>query len=301
MSLLKRILVTPILVLLTQALIGLPCYALMADANTGLLWMVKKQGRLEGYLFATPPVNHPSLRRMPQNALSRLKGADTLCFSVIPDPKIASSLEDNLQKPKGHRLDKLIGEPIFNELLSIFKPQGMTTVKVRRLTQWGAYYKLNGPWVGEVPADALIYKHAERMRRRTCSLESPETLAQSFESFSPEEQNLLVDLALQYRKLTQREHRTLFDAYTAQNLEATYKAALEQPLLKDAKYSDLFKRYFKSQITDRNPAIAKRVIEKFQKTMGPVSITLNTLHFPTKKGLLAKLRKAGYDLSPVRM
>jgi uncharacterized protein YbaP (TraB family) len=145
--------------------------------------------------------------------------------------------------------------------------------------------------------DNLLMTQAEDYGKTVIGIEDTQEHFGVMDSFSLEEQVTMLRAVLKRSDADkQRDFERLMSAYLAGDSEKI--AALDDSITGGMLPPQLWARMKTKILDDRNKVMAERVIDEARKKS--VFVAVGASHLAGEGGLIASLRRAGYQLQPVR-
>lgn len=149
----------------------------------------------------------------------------------------------------------------------------------------------------ETALDAMLVRDAKALGKQTASLESWGEQFAVFDSFSYEEQGVMLDATLAVMEKANAAGRKLLEemvqAYLAGDLDGLQ--AFVEALAGMEEHADLEARLEKLILTDRNERMVERLVSKLRtEPKRSFFVAVGALHYLGETGIVAGLRRAGF-------
>ena len=278
-----------------------------SSENTPYLWRVEKPGFSPSYLFGTIHSAHPQLNELPPVVNKSFEQSDAFYgeLNMTPDTLLLatklfintdnSTLQSTLSQ---HRQERI------NRVLSSIHP-GLSLAVFSKLKLWAftATLSLLEDQVAHgsvAPMDMRLFQSASFNGKQVGGLETIEEQSAVFESFSHEENLLLLDSTLDYMEKAQSQKMSImeetYQAYRSGDPDSFSKLMESQLTLSPALARKLNQRL----LIERNLRMADR-IEKLLKKSPQRSyfFAVGAAHYSGDSGLQRLLQKKGYNVTRV--
>lgn len=260
--------------------------------DKGLLWKLQAPQGKTSYLFGTMHSDDRRVTDFPPAVMQALFDSEMFLMELQPpqDPSVY------LMK-KG-RLDHMLTEQEFVKVIKLADFHSMHTDIATTMKPWllAVIFDLPKPQ-SPYTLDAALMSLAQSRSKPIRALETVEEHFTVLDSFSIEEQLVMLRSVL---KRTQEERERNFE-----ELVKTYLAGdLDRIIEVNARQSgeqlppELWARILEKLLDERNVRMAERIQQ--QAAERSVFVAVGAAHLPGEGGLLARLRDAGYQLTPVK-
>ena len=268
-----------------------------AESDTALYWALSRDGQPAGFLLGTIHSEDPRVLDFPEAFVDQLKANGVFAMEMVPDLPTLTRLTEYMHYQDGTLLEQRIGAERFARVRAAFSDYRVPADWVTKMKVWAAMMTLSVP----PPRTGLFMDFSLSLRAAGAGLKvvGLETLEQqlSFLENMPEEQQLeLLDQALdEYGRVTE-VHDRMVESYLAGDLQAL-SAQVDDQL---AELAPEARDYFMAEgIAARN----ERMLAALQPLLaeGRVFAAVGALHLPGPTGLIAGLRRQGFELSPLSL
>jgi len=266
-----------------------------AVQDTALYWALSREGELAGYLLGTVHSEDPRVLDFSETLASQLAASQVFAMEMVPDLPTLTRLTEYMHYQDGTTLEQHVGAERFVRVRAALSEYRMPPDWVDRMKIWATMMTLSVP----PPKTGLFMDFSLSLRAAGAGLKvvGLETLEQqlSFLEQMPDEQQLaLLDQALDEHDRVAEVHDQMVESYLGGDLHALAGQVDEQL----AALAPEARRYFMAEgIHARNRRMAE-ALEPLLKD-GRVFIAVGALHLPGENGLIALLRRQGYELSPL--
>lgn len=266
-----------------------------AAGDSALYWALSRGGEPAGYLLGTIHSEDPRVLDFPEPFIDQLGTTRTFAMEMVPDLPTLTRLTDFMSYQDGTTLESRIGPERYERLRAALGDYRVPAEWIARMKVWAAIMTLSVP----PPETGFFMDFSLSLRAAGAGLKvvGLETLEQqlSFLEEMPITQQLeLLDQALDEHAKVEELHTQMVDGYLSGDLNALVAQTEEQLSAIDAEA----RRYFMEQgIEARNRRMLESLLPWFDS--GPVFVAVGALHLPGASGLIAGLREAGFDLTPL--
>ena len=284
-----------------QAACPAPLPPVMTRYKSGLLFKIEKCGQPVSYLLGTMHADEADLLpHMPEVTIA-LKQSKEVALEYVAsadDNRIAAEkmFLDPKKSPGG--LEAMLGKAPYEKLAAQVKTiVGIPSMVVNRMKPWAAAVLVQyPPSTGDgVVLDKRIEDLAAKAKIPTYGLETLSRQLSYFDQLSDKQQLAMAREAVDDAAETAESNKKLLAAYRAKSLTRIQKLGDDSL----AEIQDPAVRRFLNDtlIANRNAAMLAAFLPHLQKQ--PQLIAVGALHLPGPKGLLARLEKEGYSLTPL--
>lgn len=268
---------------------------LSAQGDSSLFWALARDGEPVGYLLGTIHSEDPRVLDFAESFSEQLSANQTFAMEMVPDLPTLTRLTEYMQYQDGTTLEARIGAERFARLQTALSDYRVPADWIARMKVWAAMMTLSVP----PPQTGFFMDFSLSLRAAGAGLEvvGLETLEQqlSFLEAMPMKQQLaLLDQALDEYDRVEAVHTQMVDSYLAGDLQTLVSQTEEQ--LRDL--DPEARSYFMEQGIDaRNRRMLQALLPLLEA--GPVFVAVGALHLAGASGLIAGLRSAGYELTPL--
>lgn len=259
--------------------------------DKGLLWKLEAPEGKTSHLFGTMHSDDRRVTDFPPAVMQALLDSELFLMELQPpqDPSVYLMKEG--------RLDHMLTEQEFVEVIKLADFHSMhtdiaTTMKPWLLAVIFDLPKSQSPYT----LDAMLMSLAHSRSKPIRALETIEEHFTVLDSFSIEDQLVMLRSVLK-RTPEQRERNfeELVKTYLSGDLDKIIEVNARQS--GEQLPPELWERVLQKLLDERNVRMAERIQQ--QAAERSVFIAVGAAHLPGKGGLLARLRSAGYQVSPV--
>ncbi|CAG0997034.1 hypothetical protein MTYP_02621 [Methylophilaceae bacterium] len=265
--------------------------AVAQAAETGLLWKLEAPGGKTSYLYGTMHSDDPRVTDFPAPVIKALLDSDVFMMETLPpaNPSIFL-MEDG-------RLDQLLSEQEFVQVVKLADFHSMHTDIAALMKPWllAVIFDLPKPQT-PYTQDALLMSLAQGKSKPVRGLETTEEHFGALDSFTIEEQLVMLRSVLK-RSAGEKERNfeAMVKAYLSADPENIEK--LNDRITGSILPRELWGRMRSKLLDERNILMADRIAR--QADQAGIFIAVGASHLPGKGGLIARLRSAGYKVTPV--
>ena len=266
-----------------------------AGEGTALFWSLSRDGVEAGYLLGTIHSEDPRVLDFSADFARQLDANQVFAMELVPDLPTLTRLTEYMHYPDGTMLEQRIGAERFARVRAALADYRMPADWIGRMKIWAAMMTLSVP----PPKTGLFMDFSLSLRAAGAGLKvvGLETLEQqlSFLEQMPEEQQLaLLDQALSEHERVEAVHGEMVEHYLADDLDALSRQVEDQL----ADLAPEARSYFLAEgIEARNARMLTALLPLLQKSR--VFVAVGALHLPGESGLIAALRRSGFELSPL--
>lgn len=266
-----------------------------AAEEKGMLWRIEREGVPPSFLLGTAHVSDPRIALFRPELIAVLESVQNISLeidlSMMNQARMASmmiTVDGDLRAQLG---DSYF-EKLSDEMARLQIPQQM----VAAFKPWAAALIISLPPENDAnqSMDALIYRFASEQGKGLYALETIEEQIGVFEQLTPAQQTEFLKLTIDSLPKRDALYQKVLAAYLASDLELLSMLNQESMIFAPP---DLLETLMFALIDQRNQRMFDR--SQSQLSQGNALIAVGALHLPSEQGLLARLRAAGFQLSPV--
>jgi uncharacterized protein YbaP (TraB family) len=262
-----------------------------SQQNTGytLLWKISGNGLSKpSYLFGTMHVKDKRVFNFSDSVMISIQNCSRFALEVHPDT-IMNTMFEMLQSTDSlRRLDKLLSKEEYEKLAKKFEEKnGYPMGKIDPMIVESLMEPNEDKADDKITfVDAYLYGIARTLNKNIFGLEDASSQFDQYYGSKDIIKNRLLDLLDEDGEANADESKEeMVKIYSTGNLDAIYKYAAESGTLD-------------SVITERNKVMANSMI-KYMKGE-TLFAAVGAAHLPGPDGVIALLRKAGYEVMPVQ-
>lgn len=267
-------------------------FCLSAMAAPGMIWKAESASANTIYLFGTIHTDDNRVTDFSPAVISALKSSDAFMMETLA-PNDASVL----MMPAGSLKDRLT-EAELEKVYELAEFHVMHRHVVLRMKPWllAAIFDVPRP-ITPFAQDNLLMAQAEDLGKEVIGIESTAEHFGVMDSISLGEQTaMLREVLKRTPEDKERDYERLVQAYLKGDSEKL--ALLNAEITGGSMLPDLWQRMRVKLLDERNALMAERVL-KAAKTK-KLFVGVGASHLAGEDGLIARLNKAGFKLSPVK-
>lgn len=269
------------------------CFMAVAQAaDTGLLWKVEAPGGKQSYLFGTMHSDDPRINDFSPQLEQALAASDSFMMETLPPDDISVYFMQDAS------LSDLLSEEELEQVHQLADFHAMRDDMAMHMKPWllAMVFDLPKPQSPEAQDVQLLAK-ARDQNKQILGLEKTEEHFAALDSFTREEHLTMLRAVLKRTpEEKERDFERLLNAYLAGDTAKI--GALDDQITGGMLPAGLWQRMRVKLIDERNVRMAERIIE--QAGQHSVFVAVGASHLAGDNGLLARLRKAGYQVSVVK-
>lgn len=260
----------------------------------GLLYTIKKDGELRGYLLGTVHSDDPRVLNFSSEFMDALKSCDRFAMELVPNQPTLSRLLEYMHYQDGSTLVSRIGEERYSKLLAAAEryhlgPDQLSTMKV-----WAAMMTVSiPPPENGLFMDLSLALQAAGHGLTVVGLETLDEQLSFLENMPEDQQLILLDQALEEFDNLHAFYDELISAYVRSDLDGLQAQSDSQFEELPDEVEDYF---FSKGIDARNLRMRDRLVDELGN--GKVFAAVGALHLPGELGLIELLRGEGYAVAP---
>ncbi len=267
-----------------------------ATAQGGLLWRISGQGVRPSHLLGTIHSSDPRVVRLKADVIQALDQSDRFVMEMKMDSSALMGMGAKMMLTDGRDLESLIGSPLYQKAVEAMAGYGLPEMAVRNLKPWAVMALLSMPKPTPEPIlDLALLKRAGEAGKPTDGLETADEQLAVFDGLAMADQIALLKMTLAQLPDLPEMFEQLIRAYADDDLQRL--AALASRYREDADMAAA-NRFMLRLNDERNQRMIQRMVPYLKQ--GNSFIAVGALHLPGPQGLIALLRRQGYQVTPVR-
>lgn len=264
-----------------------------ADAQTAktLLWKISGNGLdAPSYLFGTMHVADKRAHKFKKSVLEAFEGVDAYAMELDPAAVNPMDLLEKMKLKEG-KLQDLFTEEEWNRLDAHFESKFNTSIS--SFNDFTPFYVQTmmmqaqfGSSAGEA-VDIYFYNQAKKMGKAVYGLETMDEQLSAITALPQEDQKqmLLDGLDEDFKS-------------SSEKMLKTYKKGDLDKLLEMSEDESLGDEFENALIVGRNHTMAERIQPIIKKQSAFIGV--GALHLPGEEGIIELLKKAGYQVEPIK-
>lgn len=267
-------------------------FSLSAGAASGMFWKAESASANTIYLFGTIHTNDNRVTDFSPAVISALKSSDTFMMETLV-PNDTSIL----LMPAGSLKD-ILTEAELEKVYELTEFHAMHRNAVLRMKPWllAAIFDVPRP-ITPFSQDNLLMAQAEDFGKEIIGIESTAEHFGVMDSVSLDEQiAMLREVLKRTPEDKERDYERLVQAYLKGDSEKL--AALDSEFTGGSMPADLWARMRVKLLDERNALMAERILAAAKTRK--LFVGVGASHLAGQAGLIARLKQAGFRLSPVK-
>jgi uncharacterized protein YbaP (TraB family) len=276
-----------------------------------LLWKVEGPGvEKPAYLFGTIHIGKTAAAKLHPAADKAFKQATVLHTEAPFDPATQTASIGMLTRTDGKELAESIGPDLSKRVAEELKHinDELDSTPFQTVKTWYVAYMLPMlPYMldGAKPLDMALWDRAEKAKKKTSGMQTPEEQAIGFEELTEEEQTTLLKNTLVMMKKYRVERKDpmaeLVTAYISGDIEqidAQATKSIEETFHGEDKA--LGERLLKSILTDRDAIMTDYIDATLKKSPAEVHFfAAGAAHYTGKESVRVRLERRGYKVTRI--
>ena len=263
--------------------------------QTGILWQIERAGLRPSYLLGTIHSDDSRVIDIPAIIRQKLRQADSFSAELKMDPLSMQEGSRLMFLPPGQTLVSLIGKQRYQRCVTLLAGYGVPDQVLQRMKPWALVVTLSMPKSRSgIVLDQWLYQQAEQQGKKTYGLETTREQTAIFESFSLQQQLVMLDDAIKEFNRLPMLFDDLLHYYLQRDLTGLQHSSEKYMLQGDGMVARQFKQ---KALLDRNHLMVRRMQPRLLE--GNSFIAVGALHLPGEEGILRLLQRQGYRVTPV--
>lgn len=260
----------------------------------GLLWKIDSPKVPASYVFGTIHSDDKRVTALPEPVAQSLNDSKRFVMEAIVDGDALVSMAEVMFFNDGRSLEQVIGQKLYRDTVKALTARGMPTQGIEKQKPWAVMIALSMPTpkTGEY-LDFVLQARVTRMNKPVSGLESIAEQLSVFNDLSLSDQIALLEDTVHSQTSLDRQFEELHQAWLARDLAAIMALGEKYKPGDDRLYHDVMDRL----LNQRNLRMVERMGPILKE--GGAFIAVGAAHLPGNTGLLYRLEKAGYRVSPV--
>jgi uncharacterized protein len=267
-------------------------FSITALAEQGLFWKAESPNSKPIYLFGTIHTDDNRVTNFSPAVKEALQASDVFMMETLApnDPSVFLMQDTNLQN--------VLTEKELDQLYALSEFHVMHRDAAVRMKPWLLAVVFDSPKpLTPFAQDNLLMTQAEDYGKTVIGIEDTQEHFGVMDSFSLDEQVMMLRAVLKRSDAAkQRDFERLISAYLAGDSEKI--AALDDSITGGMLPPQLWARMKTKILDDRNKVMAERVIDEAKQKS--VFVAVGASHLAGEGGLIASLKKAGYQLQAIK-
>lgn len=258
------------------------------------LWKIESL-QSTSYLLGTMHVSDPDVVRIPPRLEAVIRSTHTLALELKLDAINMRRVQRSFELAGDQSLRSIIGSEMYAKVNSALRKRGYGLVNVNRFKPWAASLLLNYPPPSDAPVlDKKLNDLYVASGKRIVGLETPDEQMGVFEKMTLEEQIGFLHASLQQAPDIDRAMAMMKRYYLQGDLSGLLAFSESQSEALD--YTGT--ATLMAELLDKRNV---RMVERMKPVLanGKALIAVGALHLPGEQGIIAMLRKRGYQVTPV--
>lgn len=260
-------------------------------ANTGLLWQIVAPDGTQSYLFGTMHSDDPRITDFPPKLVQAVADSEVFMMETLP------AADYSIYFMQDATLRDLLTEDELEQVRKLADFHVMRDDVVMRMKPWllAMMFDLPKPQT-PFSQDMQLLALAESQDKQILGLETAEEHFNALGSLSREEHLTMLRAVLKRTpEEKERDFEQLLDTYLAGNLDQI--AAFDEEMTGNILPAELWRKIKTRLLDERNERMAERIMQ--QADGRAIFVAVGASHLSGEEGLLARLRNAGYKVSPL--
>lgn len=267
-------------------------FSISAGAAPGMFWKAESASANTIYLFGTIHTDDNRVTDFSPAVITALKSSDAFMMETL-----APNDTSMLMMPAGSLKDRLT-EAELEKVYELTEFHVMHRNAVLRMKPWllAAIFDVPRP-ITPFAQDNLLMAQAEDFGKEIIGIETAAEHFGVMDSISLDEQiGILREVLKRTPEAKERDYERLVQAYLKGDSEKL--ALLNAEITGSSMPADLWQRMRVKLLDERNALMAERILAAAQTKK--LFVGVGASHLAGEGGLVAKLKKAGFKLSPVK-
>jgi uncharacterized protein len=262
-----------------------------AYAEQGLFWKVESPAGKTHYLFGTMHTDDNRVTNFPPAVSQALQSVDAFMMETLApaDPSVFMMQDGDLKS--------MLTETELDKVYALAEFHVMHRDAATHMKPWLLAVVFDSPKpLTPFAQDNLLMTKSEDLGKEIIGLEDTQEHFGVMDSFSRDEQLTMLRAVLKRSsEQKERDFESLMAAYLAG--DGNKVAALDDKITGGMLPPALWRKMRSKLLAARNVVMAQRIVEEAEQKR--VFVAVGASHLAGKDGLIARLKEAGYKLSPI--
>lgn len=266
--------------------------SLSQAAETGLLWRVEAPNGTVSHVFGTIHVDDPRVTEFSPILVQALQGSEVFMMETLPPT------DPTLYYLPDHNLREALTELEWDKVKQLADMHAMHDDVVMRMKPWLLAMMLDLPTnLGPYTQDIRLYAKAQELGKEVEGLEDARAHFTLLDSLSKQEQLTILRAVLKRsEEEKQRDFEALLNAYLKG--DAAVIGSLNEALAGGHLSPGLWQKMRVKLLEERNATMAAHIADKARRNK--LFVAVGAAHLAGEDGILARLRKAGYEVKALQ-
>lgn len=263
-------------------------FSAFSQSNYSLLWKISGNGLSRpSYLFGTMHVKDKRVFNFSDSVMVDIQNCSYFALEVHPDTLIKKMFELLQNKDTLRNIDKLLNKEQYNKLAKKFQEKnGYKMTKTDPLILESLMEPDDNKPDDKISfIDAYLYGMARTFNKNILGLEDASSQLDQYYGSGNAIKERLIDLLDNDESSDNENREEMIKVYSTGDLNAIYNYARENGMVD-------------SVIAQRNKVMANSIIRYMAN--GTIFSAVGVAHLPGPQGIIALLKKAGYQVSQVQ-
>lgn len=274
------------------------------------LWKIEGACKKPSWLFGTIHLPRPDVTNIPPVVRAALDSAGAVYTEIPADLPTMLALLPKMMLPDGGTVDAVLGKQTTAELEKEVKAMNpeFTLQPFLRFKPWAVIASIlqledQMKYPGTLALDMLLYQRAAMAGKEVGGIETPDEQIAVFDAFTNAEQKLMVEDTIKQLREIRASKRNLSDdlarLYLAGDLDMLVTELEKMDSVTDN--PELTAKFMDRLLYRRNALMAERIVQRLREHPDTsYFFAVGAAHLQGDRGLIAALKKAGFQLSRVQ-
>ena len=270
----------------------------------GILWKIKKDEELIGYVFGTIHMNDKRIRKVREDVVGILDAMDSFAMESFPSDHYwnpyhgGQMIKGDMILPRGETLEQLIGAELYAKVEEALLKVGLDKKTIIRLKPWAAMrsFAVRSDNDEDLILDYELLDRAAAQRKELYQVESIEEFLATFYAMPQDVQIRLLEFTVNEYGEMRNTINMMLDAYLQEDLLKMHQISTR--FIPDEPENEYYRQtYLKHIVKDRN-VVMEHYMRKPMREKNTF-IAVGALHLYGDQGVLALIEKDGYQVTRV--
>ena len=270
----------------------------------GVLWQIKKDKQLVGYIFGTLHMNDKRINEVRESIIGKFDEMTSFAMESFPSDHYfnpyhgGQMIKGDMTLPKGQTLEDLIGKELYLRVEEVLLDVGLDRETILHLKPWAAMrsFAVKAENTEDLILDYELLDRAAAQKKDLYQVESIEEFLVTFYSMPEDVQIKLLEFTVNSYKEMRNTIDLMLEAYLEEDLTKMYRISTNF-IPNKPEYKRYRETYLKHLIKNRNVVMEHYMRKPMREKK--TFIAVGALHLYGDQGVLALMEKDGYQVKRI--
>lgn len=265
------------------------------------LWVVSADP--PSFLYGTIHLPDDRVLALPAVVNTAFDASDVVCTEIPLDMETQMKAAAAFMLPGEETLTDILPEDLYKRTDAFLQARGLSLGMLQKFKVYAIAIQLMlldylPDLATKKPLDATLYERAIAEGKVTDGLETVDEQIAVFDALTTDDQIELLDDTLDYMEKAQESGKPVTERIVDAYLQGDGKALWDTMHEYMDPDKDVYKKFMKLALSDRNRRLADRIVQRLKENPGKsYFFAIGAGHFDRDDGILALLEKSGYEVT----